>query len=88
MESESVTTLPPWPPSLVSWFLAKKSEEGNKATFSHWPKLDTLFSNPGMNFAAALAGGQRFCELIKYNRKAPLWKIPGIFWTIPVKDSK
>ena len=28
-------------PSLASWFLAIKSEEGNKATFSHWPRLDT-----------------------------------------------
>ena len=27
-------------PSLASWFLAIKSE-GNKATFSHWPRLDT-----------------------------------------------
>ena len=27
-----------------SWFLAMKSEEGNKATFSHWPRLDTLFA--------------------------------------------
>ena len=25
-------------------FLAIKSEEGNKATFSHWPRLDTLFA--------------------------------------------
>ena len=32
-----------WEPSLASWFLAIKSEEGNKATFSHWPRLDTLF---------------------------------------------
>ena len=24
-------------PCLASWFLAMKSEEGNKATFSHWP---------------------------------------------------
>ena len=31
-------------PSLASWFLAMKSEEGNKATFSHWPRLDTLFA--------------------------------------------
>ena len=23
---------------------AMKSEEGNKATFSHWPRLDTLFA--------------------------------------------
>ena len=29
--------------SLASWFLAMKSEEENKATFSHWPRLDTLF---------------------------------------------
>ena len=33
-----------WEPSLASWFLAVKSEEGNKATFSHWPRLDTLFA--------------------------------------------
>ena len=26
------------------WFLAMKSEEGNKATFSHWPRFDTLFA--------------------------------------------
>ena len=31
-------------PSLASWFLAMKSEEGNKATFSHWPRFDTLFA--------------------------------------------
>ena len=31
-------------PSLASWFLAIKSEEGNKATFSHWPRLDTLLA--------------------------------------------
>ena len=30
-------------PSLASWILAMKSEEGNKATFSHRPRLDTLF---------------------------------------------
>ena len=30
--------------SLASWFLAIKSEEGNKTTFSHWPRLDTLFA--------------------------------------------
>ena len=30
-------------PSLASWFLAMKSE-GNKTTFSHWPRLDTLFA--------------------------------------------
>ena len=30
-------------PSLASWFLAIKSEDGNKATFAHWPRLDTLF---------------------------------------------
>ena len=33
-----------WEPSLASWFLAVKSEEGNKTTFSHWPRLDTLFA--------------------------------------------
>ena len=33
-----------WEPSLASWLLAMKSEEGNKATFSHWPRLDTLFA--------------------------------------------
>ena len=33
-----------WEPSLANWFLAIKSEEGNKATFSHWPRLDTLFA--------------------------------------------
>ena len=27
----------------------------------------------------------RFCELIENNRKVPFWKIPGTFWTIPVK---
>ena len=31
-------------PSLASWFLAIKSEEGKRATFSRWPKLDTLFA--------------------------------------------
>ena len=30
--------------SLASWFLAMKSDEGKKATFSHWLKLDTLFA--------------------------------------------
>ena len=33
-----------WEPSLASWSLAMKSEEGNKATFSHWPRFDTLFA--------------------------------------------
>ena len=33
-----------WEPSLASWFLAIKSEEGNKATLFHWPRLDTLFA--------------------------------------------
>ena len=31
-------------PSLASWFLAMKYEEGNNATFSHYPRLDTLFA--------------------------------------------
>ena len=43
-----------------SWFLAVNSEDGNKATFSHWPRLDTLFATSGMDFAAALAGGQSY----------------------------
>ena len=30
-----------WEPSLASWFLVKKTTEGNMVTFSHWPKLDT-----------------------------------------------
>ena len=34
----------PYESSLVSWFLVLKSEERNKATISHWPKLDTLFA--------------------------------------------
>ena len=25
-----------------------KSEEGNKATFSHWPRLDTLFATQAL----------------------------------------
>ena len=29
-----------------------------------------------------------FCELIKYNRKVPLWKISGTFGTIPMKARK
>ena len=33
-----------WEPSFASWFLAMKSEEGNKATFSDQPRLDTLFA--------------------------------------------
>ena len=33
-----------WEPSLASWFLAIKSVEGNKATFSRWSRLDTLFA--------------------------------------------
>ena len=45
-----------WESPLASWFLAMKSEEGNKATFSHWPRLDILFAT--QDFAAALAGGQ------------------------------
>ena len=35
-------------PSLASWFLAMKAEERKMANFSNWPKLDTLFENPGM----------------------------------------
>ena len=34
-----------WEPSLASWFFTIKSEEGNKATFFHWPRLDTLFAS-------------------------------------------
>ena len=49
-----VTGDTPSAPSLASWFLAMKSEEGNEATFSHWPKLDILFATK----AVALAGGQ------------------------------
>ena len=30
-----------WETSLACWFLAINSEEGNKATFSHLPRLDT-----------------------------------------------
>ena len=30
--------------SFVSWLLALKSVEGNKATFSRWLRLDTLFT--------------------------------------------
>ena len=33
-------------PSLASWILAMKSEEGNSATFSHWPKFNTLWRLP------------------------------------------
>ena len=33
-----------WESSLASWFLAIKSEEENKTTFSQWPRLDTLFA--------------------------------------------
>ena len=35
--------------ALASWFLAKKSEEGNKAIFFHWPRFDTLLV-PRHNF--------------------------------------
>ena len=28
--------------------LAMKSDEGNKATFSHWPRLDTLFATQAL----------------------------------------
>ena len=34
-----------WEPSLASWFLAIKSGEGNKAAFSHWPRLDTVLAS-------------------------------------------
>ena len=47
-----------WEPSLASWFLAMKSEEGKKATFSHWPKFDALFATPIVDYAVALARGQ------------------------------
>ena len=47
-----------WEPSLARWFLAIKSEEGKSAIFSHWPKLDTLSANPGIDFAVVLDGGQ------------------------------
>ena len=33
-----------WELSLASWFLAMKSEEGKRATFFQWPKLDILFT--------------------------------------------
>ena len=33
-----------WESSLASWFLLIKSKKGNNATFSLWPRLDTLFA--------------------------------------------
>ena len=81
-----------------------KSEEGNKETFSHWSRLDTLFATQAWNLLWRLPEAKRsrfesemfevcvfhrlkgcFCELIENNRKVPLWKIPGTFWTIPVE---
>ena len=29
-----------------------------------------------------------FCELINYNRKALLWKVPGTFGMVPVKTGE
>ena len=39
-----ITVETAWKPSLASWSLAVKSKVGERATFSHWPKLDTLFA--------------------------------------------
>ena len=33
-----------WEPPFCSWFLTLKSDNGKIATFSHWPKLNTLFA--------------------------------------------
>ena len=52
-------------PSLASWFLAIKSKEGNKATFSHWPRLDTCLQ-PRHGFRCA-------CQRPKLARKQ-FWK--------------
>ena len=82
-----------------------KSEEGNKATFSHWPRLDTLFATQAWILLRHLPEASsfeskmfevcvfhrlkgHFYELIENNRKVPFGKIPGTFWTIPVKTGE
>ena len=35
-----------------------KSEEGNKASFSHWPRLDTLFATQGWISLQRLLGAK------------------------------
>ena len=88
-------------PSFASWFLAMKSEEGNKATFSNWPRLDTSFATQAWRPKLARSSFESkmfevcvfhrlkgcFCELIE-NRKVPFRKIPGTFGTIPVKTGE
>ena len=65
-----------------------KSEEGNKDTFYHWPRLGTLFptqfeecSFESKMFEVCVFHRLKgcFCELVKHNRKVPFWKIPGNF---------
>ena len=38
--------------------------------------------------SVSFIGSKGFCELIENNRKVPFWKIPGTFWTIPVKTGQ
>ena len=63
-----------------------KSEEGNKATFSHWPRLDTLFATQAwMSLqrlpeakASKLAVLRVRClrSVFEHNRKGSLWEDP------------
>ena len=58
----------------LSCLLVIKSEEGNKVTFSHWPKLDTLFATQACQYNAAnekkMGSMQYFTTGFTYSTKA------------------
>ena len=51
-----------WEPVLASWLLAMKSDDGKSATFSHWPRLDTVFVTQACISLRALVGCQGLQE--------------------------
>ena len=87
-----------------------KSEERNKATFSHWPRLDTLFATQAwislrclpeaiankkavlrvrcLRSVSFIGSKGVFVRSLSTTQRFHLGKIPGTFWTIPVKTGE
>ena len=80
-----------------------KSEEGNQATFSHWPRLDTLFATQAWISLRHLPEAKavlrvRFLRsvsfigskgaFVRFQRKVPLGEVSGTFRTIPVETGE
>ena len=76
-----------------------KSEEGNKATFSHWPRLDTLFATqawislrrlPEAKASKKSSFEGKMFEVCVFHRLKGCFceKIPGSFRMIPVKTGE